>query len=68
MHHINVHNCSMNLDKDIMMVDHPVLTGYYLAFLDHYPIVLSPDILWMLILQGFSFVLWSSGNGLTFQH
>ena len=37
-----------------MIVDHPVLTGYYLAFLDHYPVVLSHDILWMLILQGFS--------------
>ena len=44
----------MNLYKYIEMVDHPVLTGYYLAFLDHYPVVLSPDILWMLILQGFS--------------
>ena len=53
-HQINVHKCSMNLYKDIKMVDHPVLTGYYLAFLDHYPVVLSPDILWMLILQGFS--------------
>ena len=54
MHQINVHKCSMSLYKNIMMVDHPVLTGYYLAFLDHYPVVLSPDILWMLILQGFS--------------
>jgi len=51
---INVHKCSMNLYENIIMVDHPVLTGYYLAFLDHYPVVLSPDILWMLILQGFS--------------
>lgn len=53
-HQINVHKCSMNLNKDIEMVDYPVLTGYYLAFLDHYPVVLSPDILWMPILQGFS--------------
>ena len=54
MHQIQVHKCSMSLYKHIRMVDHPVLTGYYLAFLDHYPVVLSPDILWMLILQGFS--------------
>ncbi len=53
-HQINVHKCSMPLIEKIMMVNHPVLTGYYLAFLDHYPVVLSPDILWMLILQGFS--------------
>ena len=53
-HQINVHKCSMYSYEKIMMVDHPVLTGYYLAFLDHYPVVLSPDILWMLILQGFS--------------
>jgi len=42
MHQIQVHKCSMSLYKHIRMVDHPVLTGYYLAFLDHYPIVLSP--------------------------
>ena len=51
---INLYRCSMNLDKKIEMTDHPVLTSYYLAFLDHYPVVLSPDILWMLILEGFS--------------
>ena len=37
------------------MTEHPVLTSYYYAYLDHYPIVLSPDILWMLILEGFSY-------------
>ena len=36
------------------MREHPVLTSYYLAFLVHYPVVLSPDILWMLILEGFN--------------
>ena len=45
----------MDLNKMIEMTEHPVLTSYYLAFLDHYPIVLSPDILWMLILEGFSY-------------
>ena len=39
----------------IEMTEHPVLTSYYYAYLDHYPIVLSPDILWMLILEGFSY-------------
>ena len=44
----------MNLDKRIEITEHPVLTAYYLAFLDHYTVVLSPDILWMLILEGFN--------------
>ena len=44
----------MSIVNKIEMVDHPVLEAYYLAFLDHYPVVLSPDILWMLVLQGFS--------------
>jgi hypothetical protein len=39
----------------IEMTEHPVLTSYYYAYLNHYPIVLSPDILWMLILEGFSY-------------
>ena len=51
---IDLYRCSMSLVNKIEMVDHPVLEAYYLAFLDHYPVVLSPDILWMLVLQGFS--------------
>ena len=52
---IELHRCSMDLNKMIEMTEHPVLTSYYYAYLDHYPIVLSPDILWMLILEGFSY-------------
>jgi len=51
---INIYRCSMDSFKKIEICEHPVLTAYYLAFLDHYPVVLSPDILWMLILEGFS--------------
>ena len=31
-----------------------VLKGYYLAYVKHIPICITPDILWMLIIQGFS--------------
>ena len=51
---IKLHNCSMNLNKRIQMTDHPVLKAYYTAFLEHYPVIVSPDILWVLILEGFS--------------
>ena len=51
---INLYRCSMNLDKKIKMMEHPVLLGYYTAFLEHYPAVISPDILWMLVIEGFS--------------
>ena len=52
---IKLYRCSMDLSKKMEMTEHPVLTSYYYADLDHYPIVLSPDILWMLILEGFSY-------------
>lgn len=42
------------LKKKIKMTEHPVLTAYYTAFLEHYPVIVSPDILWMLILEGFN--------------
>ena len=51
---INLYRCSMNLSQRIKLVKHPVLETYYIAFLHHYPVVLSPDILWMLILEGFN--------------
>ena len=51
---IKLYRCSMDLNKRIKMTRHPVLTAYYTAFLEHYPAILSPDILWMLILEGFS--------------
>lgn len=33
---------------------HPVMAAAHLAFSGHRPLVLSPDILWLLILQGFA--------------
>ena len=51
---INLYRCSMNLSQRIKLGKHPVLEAYYIAFLHHYPVVLSPDILWMLILEGFN--------------
>ena len=51
---INLYRSSMDLKRRIQMIEHPVLEAYYTAFLEHYPAVLSPDILWVLIIQGFS--------------
>ena len=34
--------------------DSPLIEGYRIAFLHHFPIVLNPNIFWLLILQGFS--------------
>lgn len=34
--------------------DHPVLTGFLTAYKEHRPIVLSPDMVWLLINQGFA--------------
>ena len=50
---INLVKCSMNLDKRIQLTEHPVLKAYYTAFLEHCPAIVSPDILWVLILEGF---------------
>lgn len=33
---------------------HPVVGAIHLAFADHRPLVLSPDILWLLVAQGFA--------------
>jgi hypothetical protein len=33
---------------------HPVIAATHLAFTDHRPLVFSPDILWLLVLQGFA--------------
>ena len=51
---LNLYRCSKNLKERIEIIEHPVLTAYYTAFLEHYPAILSPDILWILIIQGFS--------------
>ena len=51
-----IYCCSSNLsDKLIEGTDfNPVLKGYYKAYVNHCPICITPDILWMLIIQGFS--------------
>ena len=51
---VNLHRCSMDLNNRIKMTDHPVLQAYYTAFLEHYPAIVSPYILWMLVLEGFN--------------
>lgn len=51
-----VYYCSSNLnDKFISNIeDKSLLQGYYNAYVNHCPITITPDILWMLIVQGFS--------------
>ena len=34
--------------------DTPVIEGYRIAYLHHFPIVINPNIFWLMILQGFS--------------
>ena len=51
---INLYKCSMNLNKRLQMTTYPVLSSYYIAFLEYYPVTISHDILWMPILQGFN--------------
>ncbi|TCD02350.1 DUF4419 domain-containing protein [Pedobacter frigidisoli] len=41
-------------DSLVFYQDHPFLTGLFNAYLDHRPIVLSPDMIWLLIGQGFA--------------
>lgn len=53
-----------NVDKNFLklsvsdeLVDfgtRPVITGYLQAYQNHYPVTISPDIVWLLICQGFS--------------
>jgi hypothetical protein len=53
-----------NIDKDFVklsvsnnLVDlgtHPVIVGYLRAYQNHYPITISPDIMWLMISKGFS--------------
>jgi hypothetical protein len=45
---------SIPLSKNVKTFkDHPVLFGYYKAWVDHCPISISPNIIWQLILNGF---------------
>ncbi|MBC8052652.1 MAG: DUF4419 domain-containing protein [Sphingobacteriaceae bacterium] len=41
-------------DKLVDLGTRPVITGYLRAYQNHYPITISPDIMWLLICQGFS--------------
>ena len=49
---------SMNIDADSLVNYghwfHPFFYGMYDAYAEHRPFVLSPDVIWMLIAQGFS--------------
>ena len=54
----NIYCCSSDLSTKFLYIyenpSNPVLQGYYYAYVYHYPICITPDILWMLIIQGFS--------------
>ncbi len=48
---------SINVDADSLVLwygEHPFFYGMYEAYASHRPFVLSPDMVWMLISQGFS--------------
>ena len=48
----NIYYSSIPLTKKIKTFkDHPVLYGYYKAWIDHCPISISPNIIWQLILN-----------------
>lgn len=51
-----IFSCSISLSTKILEknVSNPVLRGYYKAYVNHCPICITPDILWMLVVQGFS--------------
>ena len=52
-----IYYCSSKLDeaKYISNLEgHPILKGYYQSYVNHMPVSVNPDILWMLIVQGFS--------------
>ncbi|OHT03976.1 uncharacterized protein TRFO_28634 [Tritrichomonas foetus] len=47
--------CSSNNNDLVCFGDHPVLQGFVEAYIEHRPITISPDIIWLLIIQGFSY-------------
>ena len=52
-----IYHCSSDLTANKYVQDLDGLTtlqGYYKAYVKHIPICITPDILWMLIIQGFS--------------
>ncbi|HEX8609564.1 MAG TPA: DUF4419 domain-containing protein [Pedobacter sp.] len=53
----NIHKDFVKLSVSNNLVDlgtHPVIVGYLRAYQNHYPITISPDIMWLLISKGFS--------------
>ena len=54
---LNERALSINVDADSLVIiygAHPFFYGMYEAYAHHRPFVLSPDMVWMLISQGFS--------------
>ena len=52
-----IYHCSSDITekKYVMGLEGlPTLQGYYKAYVNHIPICITPDILWMLVVQGFS--------------
>lgn len=57
-------------DEEAKTLSHPLLKAAYLAFANHLPLVLGPDVLWQCVLQGVSrhvnaFVDTGKGNAVT---
>ena len=52
-----VYHCSSKLNESKYISNlkgHPILVGFYLAYVRHTPVSITPDLLWTLIVQGFS--------------
>ncbi|OHT13810.1 hypothetical protein TRFO_15924 [Tritrichomonas foetus] len=48
--------CCSSIKNDLVLnSQHPVLDGFVRAFIDHRPVTISSDIIWLLIVQGFSY-------------
>jgi hypothetical protein len=50
----NIEKSSQLPDSLVIFGEHPFLTGILTAYKEHRPFVLSPDIVWLLISQGFA--------------
>lgn len=48
----SIEACSCNHEQSISVLMHPVLAAIHLAFTQHRPICISPDMIWLLICQG----------------
>ena len=52
-----IYHCSSKLNEAKFISNlngHPILEGYYQSYVNHIPVSVNPDTLWMLIVQGFS--------------